>query len=519
VRTRGFLGLALAWALASCGNDDGTDEARPLPVVPSDHAAVSAREEVEVALVPILNREALSARVTAQRNALGADMPLFEDERGRPVPWIAPQGMLPDEPSLDDALLDSLEGSSGLGGGGVGANVRLPGKRISGNMLGLYEPIAAMDAGAPLDRFHRALRDLHAGRDPDGKVRVAIYGASHTEADVYPHYVRSYLRERFGDGGHGFVHVAPPWRGYQHLEVAVDGLDHWQTDHAQRRDGRDDGYYGLLGASISARHRRAWGRVTPAAGVVASRYEIYFLAQPKGGAFELFVDGHRHATVSTHAQAIGPGYHAFAVPEGEHTIEVRPLGDGEVRLFGMTMERDRTGVVVDTLGIRGTRATNALEWDETIWADNLRHRAPDLVMLAFGTNEATDTNSPIEDYEARLRVVVDRIARNAPQASCLLIGPGDFPDVMPDGTLGPRPRVTQIIATQQRVASEMGCGFWDLRAFMGGELSMLQWVSADPPMARNDFVHLTRRGYVRMGMALVDAIMNEFDGGDPLRGR
>ncbi len=465
--------------------------------------------ETEIPLVP-LNREALDARVHAQRSALGTDAALFEDERGRPVPWISPApGTLPGEPSFDDELLDSLPGSSGLGG-----DPSYTGPRANGNMLGLFEPIDG-DAD-PLAHFHDALRTLRAGRDADGKVRVLIYGASHTEADVYPQYLRSYLQDRFGDGGHGFVMPAPPWKNYAHVDVAVEGLEHWRTEHAQRREGRKDGRFGLLGASISTKNPRAFARVLPR--VPASRYELFFLAQPKGGSFELFVDGQRRETVSTAAHEVGAGYHGFELPEGRHAIELRPTGDGEVRLFGLTMERAGAGVVIDTLGIRGTRASNALAWDPQIWADNVRHRAPDLLVLAYGTNEATDADQPIADYEQKLAATLQRHREAAPQASCLLVGPGDFPLPAPDGGFVARPRVGEIIDAQERIAAAHGCGFWDLRAFMGGELAMVEWMNADPPMAQRDHIHLTRRGYVRMGMALADALMTAFDG-DPLAAR
>ncbi|MBC8071466.1 MAG: hypothetical protein IAG13_24275, partial [Deltaproteobacteria bacterium] len=473
------------------------------------HAAQS-----EIPLVP-LNREALDARVHAQRSALGSEVGLFEDDAGRPLPWISPQqGYVPGEPSLDDALLDSLPGSSGLG---VGATPTGP--RANGNMLGLFEPIDGASEREPLAHFHDALRGLRAGRDVDGKVRVAIYGASHTEADIYPQYLRSYLQERFGDGGHGFVMPAPPWKGYRHVDVAVEGFDHWRTEHAQRREARRDGWFGLLGASISTRNARAFARVVPARAAVASRYEIYFLAQPKGGSFEVFVDGRRREVVETASAQIAAGYHQFDLPEAQHVIELRPRGDGEVRLFGLTMERSTPGVVVDTLGIRGTRASNALQWDQAIWSDNLRRRAPDLIVLAYGTNEATDADQPIAEYEYRLRETVQRYRDAAPQASCLLVGPGDFPQPLEGGGWSPRARVGEIIAVQDRVAAELGCGFWDMRAFMGGELAMVQWMHADPPMAAGDHVHLTRRGYVRMGMALADAMMTAFDRDDPVHAR
>jgi len=463
-------------------------------------------------MVPVLGTAAGRARARAQRSALGSDAGLFEDEAGKPLPWIAAQiGEMPAEPDLEDDLLDALPGSSGLGG-----TAPTDGSAINGNMLGLFEPIEG--TGNPLAHFHRALRALEGGHDADGKVRVLVFGASHTEADIYPQYVRSYLQERFGDGGHGFVMPAQPWRSYSHVDVAVEGFAHWRTDHAQRSDD-ELGRYGLLGASVTSRDKRAVGKVVQQAGVVAGRYELFYLATPRGGTVDLYADGKPIGSVATAARKVAAGYHAFELPQGEHTIELRIRGDGEVRLFGLTVERDDDGIVVDTLGIKGTRAANALEWDPAIWADNVRRRAPDLFVMAFGTNEATDTQQPIADYEARLHRVVESYRDAAGPASCLLVGPGDFPQVLPDGTVLPRARVGEIVAVQARVAVEHGCGFWDLRAFMGGELAMAQWVRSTPPMASPDYIHLSRRGYVRMGMALVDALMADYDYDDPLHSR
>lgn len=447
---------------------------------------------------------ALAARFAAQRSILGSHS-LFEDADGRPLPWL-PTNEPPDETAIEDALLDSLPGSSGLG------DPESAGPRVNGNALGLFAPIQDPPSGPALASFYDALEALRDGRDEDGKVRVLLYGASHTDADVYPQYLRRYLQERFGDGGHGFVHVAKPWRWYGHFDMEVDGLKHWRTEHAQRSSGRDDGYYGLMGASISTSQKKAFGRVMHRNGTTGSRYEIYYLEQPRGGSFRVLVDGKLAATVRTKASGFGAGYHTFELEEGPHAVEVQPVGNGEVRLFGMTTERAQPGVVVDTLGIGGTRAANMLSWDPVVWQDNVRRRDPALVVLAYGTNEAMDTDQSIGAYRARLLEVVQRVRTAAPQASCLLMGPGDFPQVLGDGQLAPRPRLREIVQVQADVALQMGCGFWDALAFMGGELSMIQWVHAIPQMAKSDHIHLTRRGYVRMGMALVDAMMEGYDG-------
>ena len=46
---------------------------------------------------------------------------------------------------------------------------------------------------------------------------------------------------------------------------------------------------------------------------------------------------------------------------------------------------------------------------------------------------------------------------------------------------------------------------------MGGPNTMHTWATSKPQMASRDHIHLTKRGYVRMGMALTDALMVGYD--------
>lgn len=459
-------------------------------------------------VLPAYNPEALAARFDAQRALLGEDS-LFEDIEGNPVaPTIAPQEGDTELASIDDDILLSLPGSGGFGLDGTPRDEAA----ANGNALGLYVPIENPKRGPALAQFHDALRKLAAGQDEDGKVRVLVYGASHTQADVYPGYLRAYLQSRFGNGGQGFVSVVRVNRWFKYADLSVEESKGWVCETAVRASSRKDGYYGLLGACGSATNKRDKTTLIPRdEAVTASRYELWYLAQPDGGRLELFVDGKKHGIVDTDAPQIGPGYYGFEVEPGAHTIEVRAKGDGEIRLFGMVMETEQPGVVVDTLGIAGTRASSMLAWDQDTWTDNIRRRDPDLYILAYGTNEATDDSQPISDYREKLREVLARLRSAAPEASCLLLGPGDFPREIEEDVWVPRPRVSEIIDVQRDLAYEMGCGFWDARAFMGGVNSMHTWATSRPQMASRDHVHLTKRGYVRMGMAVTDAMMASFD--------
>lgn len=509
------LGLACG---PGCGTPGPAQQAQAIP--PSEPAPPADVAPVQVQVAPpgptpVLTDAAREARLWAQRAILGERASLLEDSAGQPFPVIGladVQGAL--MPGAGPGNLDALPGSEGVGAGGEGLA-----PAINGNALGQF---ILLDRGAddPLQHFHDALRRLEQGHDEDGKVRVLVYGASHTAADIYPTYLRAYLQKRFGDGGLGFYPLAKPSKYTRPFAATLDTSKGWKVEHVQRSDSRGDGYYGLLGASAFATKKRDVTRVTftdkKAATSALTRYDLFFLRQPGGGKFQVFLDGEKAFTLDTKAKQVSPGYHSFERPGGPKAIEVRPVGDGEVRLFGVTVENDARGVVVDTLGIGGTRASNHLKWDEFVWADNYKRRAPDLVILAYGTNEAVDEDQPIGVYRNNLREVLARLRRADPDTSCVLVGPGDFPVKHPDNTLAPRPRVLDIISVQRELAREAGCAFWDTLQFMGGEGSMAYWASAQPAMAMSDLLHLNRRGYTRMGMALADALMFDFDGGAPV---
>lgn len=378
------------------------------------------------------------------------------------------------------------------------------------------------DAETSLAHFHAALRALEAGQDPDGKVRVVFYGSSSVAADRYTGYLRGYLQQRFGDGGIGFVAAAPLWRWHRHNEVAVTATKGWTIEHAQKKTLREGGLLGLIGAAQSATRKRVTTSIGPGGSESFTAYgdsrnvELHYLAQPGGGKFTLELGDRKLQTVSTKAneaelRVLVPKLPSLGEDDDLAPLRVRVAGDGEVRLFGASFERATPGVVLDSLGIGGTRAANLLAWDHASWAERLSARAPDLVVLAYGANECMDIAEPIDTYRTNLGAVLDRIADAAPGASCLLIGPVDFSEEDAEtGTWSPRARLEPIIEAQREIAKQRGCGFFDTRAFMGGPGSMEAWVTAE--LAKADRLHMTKRGYLHLGRVLADALMRDLDG-------
>jgi lysophospholipase L1-like esterase len=352
------------------------------------------------------------------------------------------------------------------------------------------------------------LEDGHGRQD----VSVLQYGDSHTASDMGVGVLRHALQARFGDGGRGFVPIGRPWKSFYQEGVRggmtrefVPVMITWHAGHAT-----GDGLFGLLGVGIegSRAGARAWSDVT----AHASHAELAYLEQPQGGAFDVLVDGAPVGHVESAATEPQSGYFPFDVTDAPHTIEVRLVGNRPVRLFGLSLDRPEAGVVIDTLGINGAQIFTPLHYNEQHFAEQLRHAAPDLVVLAYGTNEAVEEGLVDADYERRLGDLLARFAAAAPGAACLLLGPPD----LARRAKGERewktwPRVPEIIAIQRRAAQAAGCAFYDQLAAMGGPGSMVAWALGPEPRAQGDHVHLTRSGYTQLATSFATDLLHAYD--------
>lgn len=356
-----------------------------------------------------------------------------------------------------------------------------------------------------------ALEDGHAHDD----VRILQYGDSHTASDIGVSAFRHALQARFGDGGRGFVALGRPWKTYSQDGVHNGMEDGFAPTRSPGHKGVSvsaalQGRFGLLGIGVivGKQRGRAWSEVT----APASRVEVAYAEQPAGGSFDVLVDGTRTVHVSTQGTDTKSGWSAFEVPDAPHRVEVRTLGDGDVLLYGMNLDRSGAGVVVDTLGIDGAQVFTPLRWNEDHFAEQLRHAAPDLVVLAYGTNESMQPGLTDAAYERAIVDMLGRVARATPTASCLLLGPPD----MARHTKGKDdwytwPRIGELIAVQKRVADAAGCAFFDQREAMGGPGSIIQWASEPEPRANGDRVHLRRSGYTQVGTAFATDLMHAYD--------
>jgi lysophospholipase L1-like esterase len=172
------------------------------------------------------------------------------------------------------------------------------------------------------------------------------------------------------------------------------------------------------------------------------------------------------------------------------------------RLFGVSVEA-RSGVVVDSFGVSGARAEHADRWDDPTFQASVRALAPDVVFLAYGTNESSGTR-PVPEHARSLESMIDRVRRAAPSAPCVVIGPSNYP-LQRGGERVVRPRSAEVRSAFRAAAIGRGCGYVDLIAFQGGESNLEQWERDG--LVLGDRVHMTDAGHERLAAALERALV------------
>jgi lysophospholipase L1-like esterase len=340
--------------------------------------------------------------------------------------------------------------------------------------------------GRALLRFYDSLERSYLG---EWVTRIVHYGDSHVAADILTGALRRELQLCFGDAGTGFV---LPGRQFYRAGVDTKISQGWHTDGLTQASLAADGRLGLAGVSLSAYEPGEWIRVT----ATGSYFDIYLLKQPGGGAVDVLLDGVvRKPHVSLVSRTNESGYIEIVADIGSvHTLEIRTTSAGLTRIFGIAVERNRAGVVYDALGINGARASRPRRWDWRLLASNLKRRDPDLIIVAYGSNEVSDPDLDLEEYTATFRTLLRQFHEAAPRASLLVISPPDRA-LRVRGAWKTISRMPALVEAQRRAAFEAGAAFYDLLNAMGGAGSIEQWATELKPLAQSDRVHLTSAGY------------------------
>ena len=363
----------------------------------------------------------------------------------------------------------------------------------------------------------------------DQTLHVVQIGDSHTAGDLFTGSWRSEGQQRYGRGGRGVLPAGRPYRGYMTMGVTAGQTDGWTTNSLMGRQYSKDGpALGFTGFTQTARISGA--KLTLAAdnsNFMFDKFSLCGVTGPEMGAVRVIL-GSVTQEFSFSAPKIDAACFDVLSSNLESRVEVETLSDQPVSLTSWTTMRSSGGLIISNLGVVGSRFHHFARNSDTVLARELTRTRPDLVVVAFGTNEGYDPDLRIENAAATMRAQIERIRKLLGyKVPFMLIGPPDvvtqkhdvalpnFPEtvVCANGWFVPG-NIMRMRQMEIDLAKQMDLAFWDLQGAMGGPCSSLSWVAQG--MQSKDHVHFTAIGGGVLGRLLaadLDQARVELTGG------
>jgi lysophospholipase L1-like esterase len=392
--------------------------------------------------------------------------------------------------------------------------------------------------------FFNALKSLETGARKE-PVAILQIGDSHTAGDFLSGQMRKLFQGKFGGAGRGFVPPGFPDKYYKPDLIEVTESKGWQRLRSMDQESTER--FGLAGVLQRATGPHQTMSMSSIEDQGFDRGSVEVLG---GGQFTLTVDNAPARNFDLKGDSPAGEWIEFDVPHGSHTLKLDTVDGSNLTLLSWGTQRQSPGILYSNLGTIGATANLIGRWDPAIIQSEMQHIEPALILVAFGTNEAFGNPNDIGNFSADFLSNVNMLAKAAPDAAIVIIGPPDVnrryrrpPGVGGDCTArplqdaalvtgtqpatppakpgkkaraprtvwAPPPELATIRLDEQHVAESRGWYFWDWSAAMGGPCSATRWAAAENPLSQRDHVHQTIAGYQLTAEHLFADLMKAYE--------
>jgi hypothetical protein len=353
------------------------------------------------------------------------------------------------------------------------------------------------------------LEALYLTKKSDKKLRIAFYGDSFIEGDVFCGSFRDSLQTVFGGRGVGYVPVTSAVTGFRN--TIKHRFENWETFSLinKKETQHDIGPAGftfipLEGNWIEYRSSK-------------QRYLREF------STIKLFYkstsDAILHYSIDTlqSSDALGSSGKfeewTFRAKQAKLVrFEFFPYDN--LMIYGASLENEE-GICVDNFSIRGNSGLNLGDITRGMYRDFDRLRNYKLIILQFGLNLVVSEKLNYPAYVKRMVTVINGLKESFPNASFLLLSVSDRSENI-NGEFKTMTSVPTMRDAQRLIAQQSGIAFWDMYEAMGGEGSMTKWTESKPPLGARDYTHLTFRGGRKLAGSLVKSLLYESEKHDKI---
>lgn len=373
----------------------------------------------------------------------------------------------------------------------------------------------------PIETPRKALPQKQKAAQRKG-ITILQLGDSHTAADFMTGELRRLLQAKYGDGGAGYLIAGRPHIGVRSSAFRVNASEGWTYEALQR--SAENSKFWLSGFNAIAKEDGETLNFRSETPSKFDRIEIQALRQPKGGTIEIKIDGVVQSEVALAGDIREPVVIQMVPertgPEQLREISIATKGEGIVNLASVAIFNRQAGISYNSVGFPGATVDILNKFDEVIFENELRRLNPQIIVLAFGTNEGFNDALEIERYRESYERAIGKIRRALPHVTIVMMAP-------PDGARGPKKQdgadekneknakkpakaakqegpcgdwktpanLNKVRDVQEQIAKRLNLVYWNWASIMPAECGADRWANASPPLVAKDRVHFTMEGY------------------------
>lgn len=293
---------------------------------------------------------------------------------------------------------------------------------------GCTEPLCNAEEIRPFLEKLNGARPAARGRKP---LHILQIGDSHTAGDAITGAWRDLIQARHGYGGRGVLAGGRPYQGYLTRGVTVTMSPGWQVNAifgAGSASPRPP--IGVAGFSLTAVKDGATMALVADPEQRFDRFVLCAISRPDAGTLTIRI-GTRTETMRLDSPTTRPECRTISldVPAGD--INVTAEG-GQATITSWATFNDAGGVALSNVGVVGSQLVHFSRNDDAVLAEEMRAYRPDLIILAYGTNEGFAPRFSPFEYEVVLRTQIGRVRRIAGNVPILLLGAPDASSRRPE---------------------------------------------------------------------------------------
>ncbi len=417
--------------------------------------------------------------------------------------------------------------------------------KVPEGMVAIEDFADASGVHREMDHFYAALNQ--AGSRP---VRIAYYGDSFIEGDIFTADLRELLQQRYGGQGVGWVDITHIASGFR--QTVRTNSSGWASHHNNEAKGYNpqlagvNGHYfvpSYTGHLTLTCQKKVYGdhlgsvrvatvyysagsnlnmtvsingedpQVVHGGGVMpanpVSTYETIYQTvdsvTAEGDTLQVVreVQVKREPQISEGSQSSVGGVLAERFTGHINSFSLTASGSG--RFYGVALEGAQ-GVTVDNFSSRGSAGYFLASIPEETMRQFAQVRPYDLIVIHYGLNVANAKQSNYSGFNNQMSKAIRKLKACYPNASILVVSISDRDQRGSDGQMHTMKGVTELRDYQRKLANDERVAFWNLYDAMGGDGAMARM--KENKQANLDYTHINFAGGKHVAKILFDVLMN-----------